>query len=112
MVDGKFGRRRIVGMLLGEDDERRDLTENPWHGLLAHIGKPFCEKLVRALEDDGYIQVGEGEYPCLELSEKGWNVVNRKQVMDLHLLGEEEKTPKRQRSRSYGRKSNYGRRKD
>ena len=52
-VDGKFGRRRIVGMLLGEEDERRDLMENPWHGVIAHIGKPFCEKLLRALEDDG-----------------------------------------------------------
>jgi ATP-dependent DNA helicase, RecQ family len=111
-VDGKFGRRRIVGMLLGEEDERRDLMENPWHGVIAHIGKPFCEKLLRALEDDGYLQVTEGEYPCLELSKKGMDVVNRKQVMDLHLLGEEETTPKRQRSRSYGRRSNYGRRKD
>ena len=99
-------------MLLGEDDDRRDLTENPWHGVLAHIGKQFCERLLRALEDDGYIQVGEGEYPCLELSEKGWNVVNRKQVMDLHLLGEEEITTKRSRSRNYGRRGNYSRRKD
>ena len=99
-------------MLLGEDDERRDLTDNPWHGVLAHIGKPFCERLLRALEDDGYLQVGEGEYPCLELSEKGWDVVNRKQVMDLHLLGDEEKMPKRQRSRSYGYKGYYGRKKE
>jgi hypothetical protein len=50
------------------------------------------------LEDDGYLQVADGEYPCLELCEKGWNVVNRKDAMDLHLLGEEEKASAKRRS--------------
>jgi ATP-dependent DNA helicase RecQ len=92
MVDGRFGRRRIVGMLLGEEDERKDLTQNPFHGALFHIGKEACDKLLRALEDNGYVRVGEGEYPCLELAEKGWNVIKKDVKLELHLLGDEGKT--------------------
>ena len=98
LVDGRFGRRRIIGMLLGEEDERRDLTENPFHGALSHIGKALCERILKALDDNGYLQVIEGEYPCLELSEKGWNVITKDAKMELHLLGDEEKTPAKRRS--------------
>ncbi|MBP5671203.1 MAG: RecQ family ATP-dependent DNA helicase [Victivallales bacterium] len=98
-VNGKFGRRRIVSMLLGEMDERRDLMENPCHGALAHIGKTLCERFLKALEDNGYIQVAEGEYPCLELTEKGWNVITANQKLELQLIGEEEKTTTRRRRR-------------
>ncbi len=104
MVDGRFGRRRIIGMLLGEEDERRDLAENPYHGALFHVGKTACEKMLRALEENGYIQVGEGEYPCLELAEKGRNVISKNDKMELYLVGEERKTPARRGSTRRKRK--------
>ena len=103
MVDGRFGRRRIIGMLLGEEDERKDLTQNPFHGALSHIGKETCDKLLRALEDNGYMRVGEGEYPCLELAERGWNVITKNDKMELYLVGETKKPPVK-RSGAYKRK--------
>ncbi len=104
MVDGRFGRRRIVGMLLGEEDERKDLTQNPFHGALFHIGKETCDKLLRALEDNGYMRVGEGEYPCLELAEKGWNVITKNDKMELYLVGETKKPPAKRGSTRRRRK--------
>lgn len=71
VVDGRFGRRRFAGLLLGAEDNSPDITGHPQHGCLATVGKDKADELLQALEAAGLIAVTDGDYPCLELTGAG-----------------------------------------
>ena len=71
VVDGRIGRRRFAGLLLGAEDNSPDITGHPQHGCLATVGKDKADELLQALEAAGLIAVTDGDYPCLELTGAG-----------------------------------------
>ena len=86
LVDGEFGRRRFLGMLLGHDDSNMALHQHPSRGRLKSYGEKRTENLLNALEMQGYLQIGSGEYPCLELSRKGLDALKGKIKLELKLF--------------------------
>ena len=94
LVDGEFGRRRFLGMLLGADDSNMALHQHPSRGRLQSYGEKQTEDLLHALEMQGYLQTGNGEYPCLELSRKGLDALKGKIPLELKLFFNNEKTRK------------------
>ncbi len=89
LIDGKFGRKHIVNMLLGIDDTHFELDEHPLKGRLATVGQPKIMELLAALESAGYISTVEGEYPCMALTGDGVTaLLNGEVALDLRLLGE------------------------
>lgn len=82
LVDGRFGRRRFVGLLLGDEDSHNDITGHPQYGSLAALGKLRTEELQQALERAGLMAVSEGEYPCLELTGTGVQALRDVKVLD------------------------------
>lgn len=75
LVDGRFGRRRIVALLIGDTDTNEDITGHPQYGVFRIQGKSYVEELLVTLENGGYIAVGHGEYPCLELTDDGFKAL-------------------------------------
>ncbi|MDD3695153.1 MAG: RecQ family ATP-dependent DNA helicase [Lentisphaeria bacterium] len=97
LVDGQFGKRRFLAMLLGRDDDNLDLQTHPSRGLCGVMGESKADKLLVALEKEGYMQRSSGEYPCLELTRKGLKALSGDVEIRLDLLkgGGHEETRRR-----------------
>jgi ATP-dependent DNA helicase RecQ len=71
---GRFGRTRLVELARGEDDDER-LLGIPGRGLLRGESQRQLLDLVRALEGAGLLETSRGEYPTVQLSRRGKDVV-------------------------------------
>lgn len=85
MIDGRFGINRFVGMLRGEDDDHEDLMSNPFHGAFKQLSRTACKRLITSLRSCGYVTLTKGEYPCLELTDKGEKACASKKKLSLNI---------------------------
>jgi len=77
-ANGKFGRARIIGMLVGS--RSRDildarLDELSTYGLLKEQGNSYLQALFREMESAGLVTASQGEYPVLSLTAAGAEVM-------------------------------------
>lgn len=97
LIDGQFGRRRFLAMLMGLENESRVLQEHPAYGTMQQRGERYLEELLDALCRQGYIEISKGTYPVLELSERGSKAAQDHQELELSLLSAAKKTPRRKK---------------
>ncbi|MCU0795307.1 MAG: ATP-dependent DNA helicase [Akkermansiaceae bacterium] len=76
--EGKYGRGKIVLMLLGSRSQEivaAGLDRLSTYGLLADQGSGYVNGLFRSMLDAGLLRVEAGEYPLLTLSDRGERVM-------------------------------------
>ncbi|MBB5353347.1 ATP-dependent DNA helicase RecQ [Haloferula luteola] len=76
--EGRFGRGKIVLMLLGsrsQDIAAAGLDQLSTYGLLAEKGSGYLNSLFRAMTEGGLLRVEVGEYPLVTLTERGERVM-------------------------------------
>ena len=76
--EGKFGRGKIVLMLLGsrsQDVAAARLDELSTYGILADKGSGYLNGLFRSMTEAGLLRVEVGEYPLVTLSDRGEKVM-------------------------------------
>lgn len=96
-IDGQFGRRRFLAMLMGLEDESPVLQAHPAYGAMRKCGERYLEELLDALCRQGYVQVGKGPYPVLELSGRGSKAAQGHGELELSLLSAAGKPPRRKK---------------
>ena len=84
-------------MLMGLEDESPVLTAHPAYGAMRKSGERHLEELLDALCRQGYIQVGKGQYPVLELSGRGSKAAQGHGELELSLLSPAGKPPRRKK---------------
>ncbi len=75
---GRFGRARVVQMLLGSRSQeilKHKLNELSTYGLLKPQGSAYVNELFRSMHEIGLIRTEQGEYPLLVLTERGEKVM-------------------------------------
>ncbi len=75
---GRFGRARVVQMLLGSKSQeilRNKLDQLSTYGVLKEEGSAYVNELVRSMHDAGLVFTQKGEYPLLTLSKRGEQVM-------------------------------------
>jgi ATP-dependent DNA helicase RecQ len=72
-LSGRFGRRRLVALAIGKDDDER-LHELPERGLLRGESAAYVLELLRGLEGAGLVETDRGEFPTLHLTRTGERV--------------------------------------
>ncbi|HOG51805.1 MAG TPA: helicase-related protein, partial [Lentisphaeria bacterium] len=97
LIDGQFGRRRFIAMLMGLENESRVLQDHPAYGSMQQRGERYLEELLNALCQQGYIEIAKGAYPVLELSDRGSKAVQGHEELKLSLLSAAKKTPRRKK---------------
>jgi ATP-dependent DNA helicase RecQ len=75
-LKGRFGRKRVAGILAGDDDDPR-FDEAPERGALRHRKAGGAMDLLRAIEGAGLIAALPGEYPTLAITALGRRVLDR-----------------------------------
>lgn len=78
---GAFGLRRVAGMLAGSkarDVIRTNLAKLSTYGLLADVGVEGCAELLQLLVDQDLCRLVGADYPLIELTEAGWEVMQAK----------------------------------
>ena len=98
-LDGRFGRGRIAQVLMGSKakpvmDARLDKVST--YGVLAGKGEGYIRQVLDELIRDGSIVVSRGEYPVISLTERGREVVWRKQEVVLAWPSERTRSEKSQ----------------
>ncbi|MBN1675661.1 MAG: ATP-dependent DNA helicase RecQ [Kiritimatiellae bacterium] len=81
-MNGRFGIGRIAQVLIGSRAKpvlERGLDKLPTHGLLKPYGQAYVRKLLDELTNDGAIRIVQGDYPLAELTERGRQVMWRKE---------------------------------
>ncbi|MBC2592921.1 ATP-dependent DNA helicase RecQ [Ruficoccus amylovorans] len=74
----RYGRTKIMHCLLGKNDARltqSGLDELPTFGILQELGAKFISRLFEAMEEAGLVEIEQGEYPLLRLTESGARVM-------------------------------------
>jgi len=76
--EGRFGRGRVVQMLVGsksQDVLRTRLHELKTYGLLKDVGTAYLNSLCRRLHEGGLLVTQMGEYPLVTLTPRGEQVM-------------------------------------
>ncbi len=79
--EGRFGRGRIIQMLIGSKSQeilRTRLHELKTYGILRERGTAYLNALARSLNDGGLIVTQMGEYPLVTLTARGEQVMKGK----------------------------------
>jgi ATP-dependent DNA helicase RecQ len=87
-VSGRFGRKRIAEMLHGDaspEIERAGLDRLSTFGLLRELPLPWLMDLLSGLESVGLIRAALGEYPTLQLTDEGREVMHDRKRAQLRL---------------------------
>ncbi|MBI4511972.1 MAG: ATP-dependent DNA helicase RecQ [Deltaproteobacteria bacterium] len=71
---GRFGRKRLASILVGEESDPR-LEDCPERGVLRGKGEKHALDLLRAVEGAGLVAVSPGEYPTVQITHEGRRVV-------------------------------------
>ncbi len=84
-LDGRLGRKRIVAIANGSDDDERfyDMTQR---GALAGSSQKDLMDLLRSMEAARLVEQSQGEYPTIKLTSTGKRIVRGKAQLDLSLL--------------------------
>ena len=69
-LSGRFGRKRVTDLAIGEDDDPR-FEEMPEKGCLTGWPERQVMDLLRALEGAGLIEASRGEYPTISTTRRG-----------------------------------------
>jgi ATP-dependent DNA helicase RecQ len=69
-LSGRFGRKRVTDLAIGEDDDPR-FEEMPEKGCLTGWPERQVMDLLRALEGAGLIEASRGEYPTIATTRRG-----------------------------------------
>ncbi len=80
-MKGRFGPRRIVQVLTGDDDpvlEEKGLTALSTYGILQEKRPAFLSQLLDRLADAGCIAVSDDAYHLMSITEKGVSVAHRR----------------------------------
>lgn len=80
---GRFGRGRIVQMLLGSRSREvlnARLDELSTYGLLKDMGTPYVNALFRAMSEVGLLSISEDEFRLVSLTPKGEQVMREQSV--------------------------------
>jgi ATP-dependent DNA helicase RecQ len=94
---GRFGVTRIVEMLRGSRSKgllAYGAEDCPGYGLYQAWTKTALTRLVKALVDSGYLQVDGLEYPTLDLTRRGQEVMKGVSSVDVSQGGESSTTPR------------------
>lgn len=84
-LDGRLGRKRLVCIAIGSDDDER-FYELPSRGSLAGSSQKELMDLLRAMEAGRLVEQSRGDYPTIKLSATGKRIVRGKAELDLSLL--------------------------
>jgi ATP-dependent DNA helicase RecQ len=79
-MEGRFGKNRVVQVLMGSAAEpvlRAGLDRLSTYGLLANQPKAYLLRLLEELLATGCLQLSAGEYPLVEITSYGQQVVHR-----------------------------------
>ena len=82
----RFGKRRIIQMLLGSKQASADwfdASELSTYGILKPEGKTYLDTLFNAMEDAGLVCTEGGEYPLLNLTPEGVEVMHDRATFQL-----------------------------
>lgn len=77
-ADGRFGLKKVAGMLAGAKTKAVLSTSLPGlstYGVLSSLGTNACAELLQICLDQGLCRTAGGQYPCLQISEAGWEVM-------------------------------------
>ncbi|MEZ4431589.1 MAG: RecQ family ATP-dependent DNA helicase [bacterium] len=77
-ADGRFGLRKVAGMLAGSTAKGvgdTSLVGLSTFGLLRALGPDRCADLLQLLVNQGLCRMSGGKYPLLEISPAGWQVM-------------------------------------
>jgi ATP-dependent DNA helicase RecQ len=75
---GQFGLTKVAGMLAGSKAKSLQATHLPslsTYGMLSDLGLAKVTELLQTLVDRGWCSLTGGQYPCLTISEAGWEVM-------------------------------------
>jgi len=109
---GRLGSGRISQMLAGArsaDMIRLGYDNNACFGILKSLKQNQILQYIKSMEKAGYVErVGNPEYPCLGLSEKGESLLRKKGALKLALpeIHEQKTSPKKKESSFISRGNN------
>ncbi|MCH8474134.1 MAG: ATP-dependent DNA helicase [Opitutales bacterium] len=95
--EGRFGRGRVVQMLLGSRSQEiisAGLDQLSTYGLLRKEGAKYVNELFREMEESGLIEVAQGRFPLLFLTEKGHRAMTGAEEVRLSWPSRQKKTKK------------------
>ncbi len=107
--EGRFGRGRIAQLLAGSRNQeitRYRLDEHPSYARLQQVGQAHLMKFLDSLEKAGCImRVGDPQYPCIDITPYGINVLDGREPVRLDFPPSTSPThgPSRQTSPQAGR---------
>ncbi len=84
-AEGRFGLKKVAGMLAGSKSKevgRTSLVRLSTYGLLKELGSDRCAELLQLLVDQDLCRVAGRQYPLLEISEIGWQVMQQEREAD------------------------------
>ena len=87
-MNGRFGRGRITQVLTGsaaQEVRAAGLDQLSTYGLLSGLGTTYVGGVLDALVDAGCIEVLEGDYPLLKLTDLGDQVMRRQRALPIAL---------------------------
>ncbi len=90
---GQYGRARVAAMLVGANTaeiRRSGLDRLSTHGLLKELGRQFVLDLLDSLEESGLICTVGTQYPLLEITQDGVDVMQNRVRQALRWPGEGE----------------------
>ncbi len=97
LVDGQFGRRRFIAMLVGLEAESPILQNHPAYGKMMTRGERYLEEILDALCRQGFARVADGQYPVLEVTALGSRALHGKAPFELKMLSAAPKASRRKR---------------
>ena len=95
--EGRFGRGRVVQMLLGSRSQEiisAGLDQLSTYGILRREGAKYVNELFREMEESGLIEIAQGRFPLLFLTEKGHRVMTGAEEVRLSWPSRQKKAKK------------------
>lgn len=80
-MKGQFGVARVVQVLKGSRAKpvlEWDLDSLPTHGLLSHHTEAYVRTVLEELISDGSVAISQGEFPLVDITERGRDVIWQK----------------------------------
>ena len=83
-LQGRFGVNRLIQVLLGSRAKQIldwNLDQLPTYGILRELREPDLRRIVEELIRDRCLRITSGEYPLVEVTERGKRVMWKKEVV-------------------------------
>lgn len=108
-AEGRYGLKKVAGMLAGS--RARSVLNSPLphlttYGILSDLGPNACAELLQICLDQGLCRTTGSQYPCLAISDAGWEVMQDRRVPGFrppgHVMGGEASMKRVKRLREGG----------